>query len=226
MGKLYADAPALCDCTYDAYQNAPLCKDFVKLRTIMHETLDACNALDQIDCPAWEEYAGPCKTKMEAKFKKIDFKDKKQCAFIEGGCGGVGPFPVFRRQDCGKELSKSTWDFHQEYGTTCNQEDTTQKMENKKKEEDKRKGKNKGDDDEDDDDSSGGSGAVTPGNSKTKGRYDVNDDESGAPKKKYVSADEGTGVLAWMWRQHIPQGYTMGAPETEMFMPSRDNNVF
>mmetsp|Transcript_17855 Transcript_17855/g.35650 ORF Transcript_17855/g.35650 Transcript_17855/m.35650 type:complete len:894 (+) Transcript_17855:145-2826(+) len=310
-GKLYADAPALCDCTYDAYQKAPLCKDFVKLRTIMHETLDACNALDQIDCPAWEEYAGPCKTKMEAKFKKIDFKDKKQCAFIEGGCGGVGPFPVFRRQDCGKELSKSTWDFHQEYGTTCNQEDTTQKMENKKKEEDKRKrkkkkkeqskDKNKGDDDSDDDDnddSSGGSGAVTPGNSKTKGRYDVNDDESGAPKKKYVSADEGTGVLAWMWRQlkrffwlvfwggiaygiftfartmdwddvndqlfhyshrarentliakvsggakalwtkvttrgsagganyqHIPQGYTMGAPETEMFMPSQDNNVF
>merc|ERR1711957_665673 len=101
---------------------------------------------------------------------------------LSGGCGGVGPFPVFRRQDCGKELSKSTWDFHQEYGTTCNQEDTTQKMENKKKEEDKRKhkhnkkdkdkdkdqskGKNKGDDDDDDDDSSGGSGAVTPGNSK------------------------------------------------------------
>uniref|UniRef100_A0A7S1FP35 LNR domain-containing protein n=1 Tax=Corethron hystrix TaxID=216773 RepID=A0A7S1FP35_9STRA len=120
IGRLYYDAADICDCSYSSYEKAPDCKNFSRLRTLLHETLDACNALDQIDCPAWEEYAAPCRKNMNEKFGTIDFTDKSQCSYIEGGCGGnIGPFPVFRRFDCGKEISKSAWDFHQDYGNKC-----------------------------------------------------------------------------------------------------------
>jgi len=189
--KLYTDAPALCDCTYDAYDKAPLCKDFARLRTILHETLDACNALDQIDCPAWEEFSIPCKKKMEAKFNKIDFKDKKQCEFIEAGCGGVGPFPVFRRQDCGKEISKLTWDFHTEYGTNC---DTTKQIPDETK-----KKKNSSSNNNNNSSSKNGGAAGTPVN-PAENQYAVDDDDFSAPKKKYVSPDK-KGVFPWILLQ-------------------------
>ena len=39
--------------------------------------------------------------------------------FIKKGCGGAGPFPAFRRLDCGRELPKESWDFYSDYARGC-----------------------------------------------------------------------------------------------------------
>ena len=39
--------------------------------------------------------------------------------YIHSECGGVGPFPAFRRLDCGSEISKPAWDFYTSYSRGC-----------------------------------------------------------------------------------------------------------
>jgi len=81
--------------------------------------LDACQALDEIDCAAWEEFSRPCKQNLIGKFESVDFSDRDQCAYVEDNCKDVGPFPAFRRLDCGREISKVSWDFYQDYARGC-----------------------------------------------------------------------------------------------------------
>ena len=43
--------------------------------------------------------------------------------FVKGSCGDAGPFPAFRRLDCGREISKTAWDFYNIYARSCLQGD-------------------------------------------------------------------------------------------------------
>jgi len=110
---LYTDPEGICDCTVEANKICPDCDKFSHFKILMHETLDACNSVDEVDCASWEEFATPCKEKLHAAFGSVDFSQEKQCAYVANDCGGVGAFPTFRRLDCDGEISKESWDFFQ-----------------------------------------------------------------------------------------------------------------
>jgi len=121
---LYEDAETFCDCSAKTSESCPACKGFKNFKTILYESLDACRALDQIDCAAWSEFSSPCQAKMESKFGNADFRTDEQCRFAHEGCGGVGPFPSFRHLDCETESGdKEAWHFYETYAAGCLKED-------------------------------------------------------------------------------------------------------
>ena len=118
-GSIYNDNESFCDCAKDASDQCPLCESFLNFKTLLYESLDACQALDEIDCDAWDEFHKPCKKNLESEFGKVDFSKEKQCKYVKSNCGGAGPFPVFRRLDCGEELSSTAWDFYTDFAGSC-----------------------------------------------------------------------------------------------------------
>jgi hypothetical protein len=76
---LYQNAEVFCGCSKDASEQCPLCPSFKSFKTLLFESLDACQALDEIDCDAWSEFWKPCKENLESEFSKSDFKSKEQC---------------------------------------------------------------------------------------------------------------------------------------------------
>lgn len=118
--NLYEDGESFCDCVKQGSEDCPLCPSFMSFKTLMYESIDACHALDEIDCDAWSEFWKPCKENLELEFGKSDFKTKDQCTYTkERQCGGAGPFPAFRRLDCGKEIAKDAWDFYNKFSDNC-----------------------------------------------------------------------------------------------------------
>lgn len=117
--NLYDHGSQFCDCSKKASDACPLCPSFMNFKTILYESIDACESLDAIDCDSWNEFWLPCKNNLETQFKKLDFTDKDQCAYVKGDCGGAGPFPAFRRLDCGDEISESAWDFYKDFAKNC-----------------------------------------------------------------------------------------------------------
>lgn len=72
-----------CDCAAEATKLCPACSDFMQFKILLYESVDACNALDKIDCGAWQEYAGLCTNNIKTRYKgKVNFRSKKQCEFI------------------------------------------------------------------------------------------------------------------------------------------------
>lgn len=80
---LYENAEGFCECSKSASEQCPQCPSFRSFKTLLLESLDACQALDEIDCDAWGEFWTPCKENLEAKFSKSDFKSKDQCKYLE-----------------------------------------------------------------------------------------------------------------------------------------------
>ena len=116
---LYSDGLHFCDCSKTASAEAPLCPSFYNFKTLLYESIDACTALDEIDCDAWDEFQQPCQVSLKATFGVIDFSNGAQCEFIEATCGNVGPFPSFRHLDCQTEIPQGSWDFYNEYRNGC-----------------------------------------------------------------------------------------------------------
>ena len=121
--SLYQDASTFCECALTASEDCPLCDSFTRFKILLYEALDACRSLDQIDCDAWYEFYGPCQSKMSSKFGTIDFGKTEQCSYIEDYCGGVGPFPAFRKLDCDSELPRDSWEFYRQYAKGCLNQD-------------------------------------------------------------------------------------------------------
>lgn len=97
----------------------PMCSSFINFKTLLYESIDACKSLDAIDCAAWEEFYAPCKKNLIQMYSTINFDNHDQCEYVEKMCGGAGPFPAFRRLDCGVEIAKPAWDFHTMYERGC-----------------------------------------------------------------------------------------------------------
>lgn len=116
---LYHNGQNFCDCAKKASTDCPLCPSFYNFKTLLYESLDACMALDDIDCDAWNEYQKPCKVTLMAKFGSVDFAKKEQCDFMANNCGGSLPFPSFRHLDCQKEIPIASWDFYNLYSKFC-----------------------------------------------------------------------------------------------------------
>jgi hypothetical protein len=76
---LYHNAESFCECASTASLSCPLCPSFMRFKTLLYESLDACKALDEIDCDAWNEYYPKCKANLEAKFSNVDFRTDAQC---------------------------------------------------------------------------------------------------------------------------------------------------
>jgi hypothetical protein len=76
---LYNNGESFCDCSKRANEACPLCPSFMSFKTLLYESLDACSALDEIDCAAWSEFWKPCKDNLENEFGKSDFNDDDQC---------------------------------------------------------------------------------------------------------------------------------------------------
>mmetsp|Transcript_65510 Transcript_65510/g.76993 ORF Transcript_65510/g.76993 Transcript_65510/m.76993 type:complete len:816 (+) Transcript_65510:112-2559(+) len=117
--KIYVIPEVICECTSKAAQECPLCSKFSNFKTVLRETLDACLALDEIDCPSWAEFSEPCQANMNEKFGVVDFHKLDQCEYIREGCGGVGPFPTFRKLDCKLEISKKAFNMYNSYHEGC-----------------------------------------------------------------------------------------------------------
>jgi hypothetical protein len=117
---LYNNGESFCDCAKRASESTPLCPSFYNFKTLLYESLDACMALDEIDCDAWDEFQEPCQQMLKNKFGSIDFQQKDQCDYIKmENCGDIGPFPSFRRLDCAKEIPATSWEFYQQYKNGC-----------------------------------------------------------------------------------------------------------
>lgn len=111
---LYDEGEEFCDCAKVSSEKAPLCSGFIRFKSLMYESLDACQALDEIDCDAWNEFYGTCKQKLVDTFGSVNLSRKEQCDL----CDSIG-HPVFRRLDCGNELPKDSWDFYSTYSKEC-----------------------------------------------------------------------------------------------------------
>jgi hypothetical protein len=116
---LYQNGAEFCDCAKSASDDCPLCPSFMSFKTLLYESLDACQALDEIDCDSWGEFWKPCKDNLEEEFGKSDLKMRDQCDFMKKGCGGAGAFPAFRRLDCDGEIDSDGWDFYRTYEKQC-----------------------------------------------------------------------------------------------------------
>jgi len=117
--NLYDHASAFCDCSKKASDTCPLCPSFMNFKTILYESIDACQSLDAIDCDSWKEFWRPCKQNLEREFQTSEFTDKDQCEFVKEDCGNAGPFPAFRRLDCEGEISEESWDFYKHFSKKC-----------------------------------------------------------------------------------------------------------
>jgi len=122
-GLVYNNAQEFCECANAASDLCPLCPSFIHFKTLLYESLDACKSLDEIDCAAWSEFQPKCKANLEDVFDRVDFSNKAQCDYVKTTCGDAGPFPAFRRLDCGGEISKASWDFYKTYARDCLQGD-------------------------------------------------------------------------------------------------------
>lgn len=116
---LYQNAESFCDCAKKASDDCPLCPSFMSFKSLLYESLDACAALDEIDCDAWIEFWKPCMNNLEGEFGKSDLKMRDQCDYMKKGCGGAGAFPSFRRLDCDGEVPPEAWDFYRKYEKNC-----------------------------------------------------------------------------------------------------------
>ena len=116
---LYSDGIKFCDCAKDASVEAPLCPSFYNFKTLLYESLDACTALDEIDCKAWDEFQRPCQLNIKIKYGAINFANSEQCGFVESNCGSADPLPSFRHFDCQREIPQDSWDFYNDYRNGC-----------------------------------------------------------------------------------------------------------
>jgi hypothetical protein len=117
--ELYWKPGKMCGCSSDAWTGVPTCNTFSRFKVLVHETLDACNSLDEIDCDAWKEFSDKCQVNVMQEYGVIDFYKRKQCDYVKEGCGNSGAFPAFRKLDCGGEIPKKNWDFWNLYSTGC-----------------------------------------------------------------------------------------------------------
>lgn len=113
-----------CDCSFRASSTTPVCQDFIHFKTLLYESLDACRALDSIDCDAWAEFYVPCKSNLVDQFRSIDFRNKKQqCDYVKNRCGNVGPLPSFRHLNCAQEITQEAWNFYLDIEENCLKKD-------------------------------------------------------------------------------------------------------
>jgi hypothetical protein len=117
--NLYEHAGTFCDCSKKASDACPLCPSFMNFKTILYESIDACQSLDAIDCDSWNEFWKPCKENLENEFQTSDLTDDEQCEFVKNDCGNAGPFPAFRRLDCQDEIPDEAWDFYKKFAKKC-----------------------------------------------------------------------------------------------------------
>lgn len=80
---LYNEGETFCECTKKASDDCPLCPNFQKFKTLLYESMDACKALDEIDCEAWGEFWLPCKDNLESRFGRANFDSQEQCRYNE-----------------------------------------------------------------------------------------------------------------------------------------------
>jgi hypothetical protein len=76
---IYNEGETFCDCAKSASEDCPLCPSFQKFKTLLYESMDACKALDEIDCDSWNEFWKPCKDNLERNFEIPDFSSNDQC---------------------------------------------------------------------------------------------------------------------------------------------------
>lgn len=76
------NAQDFCEYASSASADCPLCPSFLRFKTLLYESLDTCNALNEIECDAWAEFYPTCKRNLENKFILVDFTKQEQCKSI------------------------------------------------------------------------------------------------------------------------------------------------
>lgn len=117
--NLYDHGDTFCNCSKKASDKCPLCPSFMNFKSILYESIDACQSLDAIDCDAWDEFWKPCKDNLESEFGNSELTETIQCEYMKNDCGNAGPFPAFRRLDCIYEIEEDAWDFYKKFSKNC-----------------------------------------------------------------------------------------------------------
>lgn len=78
---LYHNAGSFCECAAAASADCPLCSSFIHVKTLLYESLDACQSLDEIDCDAWTEFQTPCKNNIVSTYGSVDFTQEAVCKY-------------------------------------------------------------------------------------------------------------------------------------------------
>eukprot|EP00934_Nitzschia_sp_Nitz4_P006012 Nitzschia sp. Nitz4//scaffold119_size111653//57707//60550//NITZ4_004193-RA/size111653-processed-gene-0.189-mRNA-1//-1//CDS//3329533845//6002//frame0 len=192
--SLYENAESFCDCAKESSEMCTLCPEFMNFKSLMYESLDACVALDQIDCPAWQEFAPRCKSNMKTKFGKAEFTKDEHCKFVkQEQCGGVGAFPVFRRLDCQPEVDADSWSFYLAYANNCLSDGGSDRLPTAKPASSPTPSP-----------SSGGNNAPSAKPAPTHVPYLPNDDDTIRTSTPYVPADErGSGKSKSHWFRNL-----------------------
>ena len=125
--QIFYSAPNYCSCASIASRECPGCGMFSSFHTVLDKSAGLCDALDDIDCAAWAEFARPCQSNLEKEFGgTVDFTNDEQCVYVKESCGGVGALPAFRRLDCDSDESTvpaDLWDFHNKFFLGCQSDD-------------------------------------------------------------------------------------------------------
>ena len=79
---LYYEGDKFCACAKVASDDCPLCGSFLSFKTLLQKSLDACTALDEIDCDAWSEFYPQCKLNVEQRFGSVKFSNPAQCTLL------------------------------------------------------------------------------------------------------------------------------------------------
>ena len=117
---IYQDPERLYHCATKASHHTPLCPVYNHFQTLLFETLGTLEAIEQINCGAWQIYQRSCARNLMHAFQVIDFTEPAQCAYIlQHDCGDLGAVPVFRRNDCSRQISNAAWDFYHVFAQHC-----------------------------------------------------------------------------------------------------------
>ena len=75
--KLYYMPEEMCQCSEEAFTAVPNCNTFSRFKVLVHETLDACTSLDEVDCDAWMEFSEKCEPNVVKEVREGEPRESK-----------------------------------------------------------------------------------------------------------------------------------------------------
>ena len=93
-------AQAFCLCGTTCSASSPSCNSFHNFNAMLHESIEACNALDAVDCYYLRVNTKKCSSNLVDQFGLMDLSADGQCEYVDAGCGPGVTLPALRHWGC------------------------------------------------------------------------------------------------------------------------------